>query len=97
MNFLELFKRHKSERLIQKTFFTAPCGDKYPIELYSSEKVYPYSCRVCGRPATKKIVFLSAKHEVEGDFGSVYFCDKDFPDIKEVATTKNYYKVLYGK
>ena len=93
----ESIRKRGTERLIRTAFFTAPCQEVNPIELYSLKEGYPYKCRTCGGKATYKMLFLSPKHEVEGDFGSVYFCQNDLPDINAVATTKNYYNVLYGK
>jgi len=93
----ELPKRRGSEELRGKAFFTAPCGEVNPIELYILKEGYPYKCRTCKGTSTYKMLFLSPKYEVEGDFGPVYFCQKDLPDINTVATTANYYRVLYGK
>lgn len=97
MTILELLKKHNPEKPIKKAFFIAPCKEINPIELYYKKEGYPYKCRECGKIATYKMLFLSPKYEVEGDFGPVYFCQSDLPDINLVATTANYYKVLYGK
>lgn len=98
MNFFsELLGKHSSEKPIQKAFFTAPCKEINPIELYYKKEGYPNKCRTCEKKATYKMLFLSPKYEVEGFFGPVYFCQSDLPDINAVATTANYYKVLYGK
>lgn len=97
MRIHEIFRKRNHEKRLAITFYKAPCGEVNPIELYSLKEGYPYNCRTCGNIATKKILFLSPKLEVEGDFGPVYFCEKDVPDINVVATTENYYKTLYGK
>lgn len=93
----ELLRKTGSEKLVGNAFFTAPCGEINPIELYYLKEGYPHKCRSCGGKATYKMLFLSPKYEVEGFFGPVYFCQNDLPDINMVATTANYYKVLYGK
>lgn len=94
---LEFLRKKSSEKLIGRVFFTAPCGEVNPIELYQLNEGYRHKCRSCGGQATYKMLFLSPKEEVEGDFGPVHFCDNDLPDINWVAKTENYYKVLYGK
>ena len=102
---VELFRRKKTnsnEILIATAFFTAPCKEVNPIELYKSEKGFETgrgmaTCRTCGTKATFKMLFLSPKGEVEGFFGPVYFCEKDTPDINNVATMEHYYDTLYGK
>ncbi|MCR4313092.1 MAG: hypothetical protein NUV58_02500 [Candidatus Roizmanbacteria bacterium] len=94
---MKSIRKRGAEILKSKAFFTAPCGEINPIELYYSKETYPYKCRTCKGKANYKMLFLSPKYEVEGDFGPVYFCQSDLPDINLVATTANYYKVLYGK
>lgn len=95
---LEFFKGHNREKLLRRTYYVAPCNQLNPIELYSLEKGYPQVCRKCGHKATYKVLLLSPKYEVEGDFGPAYFCHDCVPDINEVAASdKNYTDVLYGK
>jgi len=93
----ESIRKRGTERLIRTAFFTAPCQEVNPIELYYQKEGYPYKCRTCKKTATYKMLFLSPKHEVEGDFGPVYFCKDHVPDVNKVAKTDNYYKTLYGK
>ncbi len=94
---MKSIRKRGAEILKSKAFFTAPCGEINPIELYCKKEGYPNKYRTCGKMATYKMLFLSPKYEVEGFFGPVYFCQSDLPDINLVATTANYYKVLYGK
>lgn len=97
----EIFGFRSRERLKGKAIFITPCGQKNPIELYFRPEGYfiernPILCRKCRRQATYKMLFLSPKSEVEGDFGPAYFCQNCVPDINTVASNKNqYYGLLY--
>lgn len=96
MNIFEAFKRNRIEKPIERANYTAACGEINPIELYYSEKGYPYNCRKCGLKATNKMLFLSPKGEVEGLFGPAYFCQNHVPDINQVAINeKLYFEILY--
>ena len=92
----EIFLFRSKEKLKGKAIFTAPCGEKNPIELYYLEKGYPYKCREHGQTATYKMLFLSPKGEVEGFFGPVYFCQSCLPDINKIASNEAlYYGILF--
>ncbi|MEK7622360.1 MAG: hypothetical protein AAB430_00685 [Patescibacteria group bacterium] len=87
-----------SEQLQDRTIYVAPCGQKNPIELFFDEAGYPWKCQQHVQPATHKVLFLSPKGEVEGDFGPKYYCGECVPNIYEVAANQDaYLDVFYGK
>lgn len=98
MGLSELFRGIKPEKLIGKANYIAPCKEINPIELYFLKKGYKYGCRSCGQTGTFKMVFLSPKGEVEGLFGSVYFCESCVPDVNQVAADEAlYHRILFNK
>jgi hypothetical protein len=85
------------EKRIDTAVYVAPCEQRNPIELYENPKGYGRNCVSHGNQATFKLLFLSPKHEVEGDFGPKYFCNQCVPDIHKVASSQdNYLDIFYG-
>jgi len=64
-----------TEKLLNKAIYVAQCGQENPIEVYRDEGGYEYQCTQHGRQASRKILFLTPKGEVEFPYGPRYFCD----------------------
>lgn len=87
-----------SEKLLDRAIYVAPCKQENPIELHTNPAGYEYKCESNGIQAIFKVLFLSPKGEVEGDFGPKYYCGECVPNIHEVAANQNaYLDALYGK
>lgn len=89
-----------TETLIDKAIYIAPCQQENPIELYVNQAGYEWICKRHNRQAIYKVLFLSPKGEVEGDFGPKYFCEvvSCLPNIHTVASSQDaYLDVFYGK
>ena len=81
---IEQFTWRRAGRKIHRIFF--------------DEAGYPWKCQQHVQPATHKVLFLSPKGEVEGDFGPKYYCGECVPNIYEVAANQDaYLDVFYGK
>jgi len=87
-----------TEKLLNKAIYVAQCGQENPIEVYRDEGGYEYQCTQHGRQASRKILFLTPKGEVEFPYGPRYFCDLcEVPDIQLLATSDDaYFDTFYG-
>lgn len=86
------------EQLLDKVVYVAPCEQKNPIELHTNLAGYKYRCKQHDVKAIFKVLFLSPKGEVEGDFGAKYFCGECVPNIHAVAANQDaYLDALYGQ
>ena len=91
---MEIVRRSK-ERLIKTVYYIAPCKERNPVVLYRSDNGYGVKvCRECRQTATNRIEFQSPKGEVEGLFGSAYYCDRCVPSLDSPTTEEGYYAVF---
>ena len=82
-----------TEKLLDTAVYVAPCEQRNPIELYVNPAGYEWPCQKHNVRAIFKILFLSPKGEVEGFFGSRYFCVAAgcLPDIHTFVGSQDAY------
>lgn len=87
------------EILSDSATYIAPCEQESLVNLFYKRDGYKVRrCKECGEKSpVYKILSLSPKGEVEGFFGSNYYCEIHVPNIHQVvASQDNYCDQLFG-